>query len=425
MSPANASAGRLSIWQAAFVIARRDFVAILFSRTFIFFLIGPLFPIVIGALVGGVGKQAAAEAAPPEIGVAMQAGDGARMVAAYEALAPKLGRGVPRMRAIASLAPGETFDAKAALQQRKGNIAAIVTGSPAAPVLTAPRDRLDWWSGPVDLVAAQALAHSATDYPGVKLVPVSTSGALQKLGQVSTAQAGQTLLFLLIVFLAGMVLSNLVEEKGNKIIEILAAAIPMDAVFLGKLFAMLAVSLVGIAVWASVIGGLITLAGMQAPMPGLPDFHDLPTPAVGWPLFVVFGVIYFAMGYLILGSIFLAVGSMAKTVREVQTLSMPASMFQILVFLFAYAALTQPGRPIEIAAILFPLSSPYAMLARAATDERIWIHFAAFAWQLVAVALFIRWGAALFRRRVMQSGPQARRQRRSLLAIVRGKTGAA
>ena len=51
------------------------------------------------------------------------------------------------------------------------------------------------------------------------------------------------------VMLAGMVLSNLVEEKANKIIEILAAAIPMEALFLGKLFAMLGVSLVGIATW--------------------------------------------------------------------------------------------------------------------------------------------------------------------------------
>ena len=47
--------GRLSRWQAAMVIARRDFVAILFSRTFIFFLLGPLFPIIVGALAGGIG----------------------------------------------------------------------------------------------------------------------------------------------------------------------------------------------------------------------------------------------------------------------------------------------------------------------------------------------------------------------------------
>ena len=65
-----------------------------------------------------------------------------------------------------------------------------------------------------------------------------------------TAQVSLTLLFIVTMFLTGMVMSTLVEEKANKIIEILAAAIPMDAVFLGKLFAMLAVSMVGIAVWA-------------------------------------------------------------------------------------------------------------------------------------------------------------------------------
>ena len=44
--------GRLSTWAAAMIIARRDFCAILFSRSFIFFLLGPLFPVVVGALAG-------------------------------------------------------------------------------------------------------------------------------------------------------------------------------------------------------------------------------------------------------------------------------------------------------------------------------------------------------------------------------------
>ena len=39
-----------------------------------------------------------------------------------------------------------------------------------------------------------------------------------------------------------MLLSQLIEEKSNKIIEVLAAAVPIDAIFLGKLFAMLAAS---------------------------------------------------------------------------------------------------------------------------------------------------------------------------------------
>jgi ABC-2 type transport system permease protein len=89
-------------------------------------------------------------------------------------------------------------------------------------------------------------------------------------------------------------------------------------------------------------------------------------------------------------------------------------MLQLLVFSFAPYALTQTGKPIELAAIAFPLSSPYAMLARAATDSALWPHVLALAWQALAVAIFIKVGAALFRKRVMKSGPQAVKKRRKL-----------
>lgn len=420
MSAGAPAGGRLSIWQAAYVVARRDFVAILFSRAFIFFLLGPLFPIVVGALAGGIGSKVAADAARPQIGIAMTAADVDRMLAAHAELTAKLGPALPEMRELIRLEPGQPFDPRSALEGDKGNLAAILTGTPAAPELTAPAERIERWAGDVAVVAAKAQQASPTDYPPVKLLTVATSGAREKSAQMKTAQAGQMLLFLLIMLLAGMVLSNLVEEKGNKIIEVLAAAIPMDAVFLGKLFAMLAVSLVGITVWATTIGGLIALAGMDGNSLGPIDLANLPAPGVGWPLFFVFGVIYFAMGYLLLGSIFLAIGSMASTVREVQTLSMPVTMLQLLVFFFSSYALTETGKPTELAAIVFPLSSPFAMLARAATDDTLWIQFAAIAWQALAVVVFVKLGAGLFRRRVMQSGPQhTKAGRRGLLAIFR------
>jgi hypothetical protein len=152
------------------------------------------------------------------------------------------------------------------------------------------------------------------------------------------------------MLLAGMVLSNLMEEKGNKVIEILAAAIPMESVFFGKLFAMLAISFVGIGVWA-VSGAALSLAGWL-------HIPELVTPAVGWPLFIGLGVAYFAMAYLVLGSIFLAIGSMANSVREIQTLNMPVTMGQLMVFFFASYAMARPGGMVEMAAILVPFSSP-------------------------------------------------------------------
>jgi ABC-2 type transport system permease protein len=407
--------GRLSTWQAAFVIARRDFTAILFSRSFIFFLLGPLFPVLVGGFAGGIGQRVAASADRPVLGIAMQASDASAMMAAYEQLAPRVGEALPELSVIKRLRPGEAFDAQAALAAKQTNAAAIVTGTLAKPTLTGTAERITDWQGPVSMLAAQALGLTPQNYPAVALSSTVTSAAQEHHGQVMTAQAGQLLLFLLTMLLAGMVLSNLVEEKGNKIIEILAAAIPMDAVFLGKLFAMLAVSFVGIAVWASAYDAFALIAGKAMPI--------LPEPAVGWPMFIALGVAYFAMAYLLVGSLFLAIGSMATTVREVQTLSMPITFVQLVFFFIASFAVAAPNSIYEWVAIIVPFSSPYAMLARAAQDPALWPHAAAFAWETLCIGLLIRAGAKLFRTLVMKSGSSGgKAKRRGLFARLAGRT---
>jgi len=398
--------GRLSVLAAAWVVARRDFTAILFSRSFFFFLLGPLFPAVIAVLAGSLGSRVDASQERPVLGVVMQAADAAALERARAQLAPALGDDLPRLVVLRRLPPGERYDARQALSSHKASAAAILTGTPAAPVLTGPEGLIQAWGGPVAMLSAQVHSGAALSYPAVALQPVVRSSAAERKGRFATAQGAQTLLFLLTMMLAGMVLSNLVEEKGNKIIEVLAAAVPMDAVFLGKLFAMLGVSLVGIATWAAA-GGLLWLGGGISP-------ERLPDPAVGWPLLIGLGVIYFAMAYLLLGSVFLAIGSMATTVREVQTLSMPVTMAQLMVFFFASFAMTQPGSAVEIAAVLVPFSSPFAMLARAARDPALLPHIMAIGWQVLWVALLVRGGARLFRSRVMKSGPGGRAKPRRI-----------
>ena len=405
--------GRLPLWRAAWVVARRDFVAILFSRAFIFFLLGPLFPLVVGSLAAGLGGQVQNQILAADVGLAMPAQDLDAMMAAREELATRLGPAIPPFVTVKRLQPGEEFDAAPLLERREGKLAAVITGTLDHPVLTAPEANLARWNGTVAYIAATARQQQGLDYPEVATQAVATSGADQNRGRYGTARTGQVVLFMLIMLLAGMVLSNLVEEKGNKIIEILAAAVPMDAVFMGKLFAMLAISVVGITVWGATGAALLAVQGQA--------LDDLANPGVGWPLFLALAATYFGMGYLLLGSIFLAVGSMAATVREVQTLSMPVTMSQILVFLFASAALTRPGEWVDYAAMVFPLSSPFAMLGHAAMDEAVWPHVLALAWQATCVGLFIRLGAGLFRKRVLKSGPQgASRKSRSLVTLLRG-----
>lgn len=396
--------GRLSTLAAAMVIARRDFGAILFSRAFFFFLLGPLFPVIVGAMAGGVGQRVQQSAALPVLGVAMANTDADAIVAAHERLSGKLGAALPSVTVIERLEPGERYDAAAVLESGRTGVSAILSGTPAAPRLVGNADRIAAWQGPVSLLTAEALGKAPVAYPEVSIQAVARPAAGDRGSRLMTAQAAQTLLFLLTMLLAGMVLSNLVEEKANKIIEILAAAIPMDAVFFGKLFAMLAVSLVGILVWGLAGAALFLVAG-----PALPS---LPPPAVGWPMFLALGVIYFAAAYLLLGSVFLAIGSLATTVREVQTLSMPVTMMQLMVFFLASYAMTQPGSMAELFALAFPFSSPFAMMARAAQEPALWTHAAAIAWQALWVVVLVRTGARLFRTRVMKSGPAKVKQAR-------------
>ncbi|MEE4452296.1 ABC transporter permease [Novosphingobium resinovorum] len=383
--------GRLSLFAAAWVVARRDFTAILFSRTFFFFLLGPLFPVLVGVLAGSVGQRVDQSGDTAVIGVAMAPADAKAVLHAHDALSDRLG-GLPDMRIVAS-------------DKDRASATAILSGSPGEPVLRGPSAQIEVWSGDVELIAAQARDDMLKAWPRVRLEAANAgTGAGDHRSRLRTAQAAQTLLFLLTMMLAGMVLSNLVEEKANKIIEVLAAAIPMESVFFGKLFAMLGVSLVGIAAWGGVGAGLYLVAGSA--------FPHLPDPAVGWPLLVGLGVVYFAMAYLLLGSVFLAIGSLANTVREVQTLSMPVTMMQLMLFFFATYAMTQPGSGIEMLATLLPFSSPFAMLARAAQDSALLPHVAALAWQALWVLLLVRGGSLLFRRKAMKSGPQGSGGRR-------------
>jgi len=399
-----AASGRLSTLAAALVVARRDFAAVLLSRSFLFFLIGPLFPLVVGALASGVGQSVERNAGRPVLGVAMSQADTAALSAAASRLDSQLSDTVPALLPVEPR-PGAPADPASLLKANEGRMSALISGTLAHPVLTGPANAIADWRGTLAVLAAAAAQGAPHPYPDVRLAPVRQAEApIDRVGRMRTAQAGQTLLFLLTMLLAGMVLSNLVEEKANKIIEVLAAAIPMDALFLGKLFAMLAISFVGIAVWAAV-GGTVMIAGGRS-------LAELAAPAVGWPAFFALGITYFAMAYLLLGSVFLTIGSMASTVREVQTLSMPVTMLQLLVFFFASYAMASPGSPLEQAAVVVPFSSPYAMLARAAEEPGLGQHLLAIGWQVAWVVLFIRGGASLFRTRVLKSGPSGSRFRR-------------
>ena len=388
---------------SAFVIGRRDFSATVVSKAFLFFLMAPLFPVLMGVAFGGLGARIES-ADRPVVAVVSSEVDFVWLSAARERLA-----GAMQESPVIGLSHASP-EADTAAQRRQ------LLGQEEPPVLGVLEGGLDRphligavHEGGRTIHQLQVMIDDARQLkagagqvrrPLVVTITDRSAGSVSSLRLV-TAYAGQSLIFFLTLLLAGMVLSQLIEEKSNKVIEILAAAVPVDAIFLGKVFAMLAISMVGIAVWTAAGTAAIAIwtdAGLSG----------LPSPAIGWPAFLVLVLVYFAMSYLLMGAVFLGIGAQASTVREVQTLSMPVTMAQVVIFGFAAMGVGRPDSAEAIAAAVFPLSSPFAMLGRAAEEAALWPHLLALLWQALWVAVILHVAAGLFRRSVLKSGPTFR-----------------
>lgn len=389
--------------KASWVIGRRDFVATVMSRTFIIFLLFPVLMIGLSVGLGAMLAKMERHENVPRVAVVASEASFRPIAAARARLKPVFRE--DELAELVRVEPDYQVGPQVAdlLSASDKKFVAVLSGGPGRWRLTGAVDKGDAAPRQIQALLEEAGQEEALGGAGLRLAPVRmelvrvdrSAGALAS-QRATTARAGQWLLFMVTVMLAGMLLSNMIEEKSNKVIEVLAAAVPIDAVFLGKLGAMLAVSLTGLALWAVSAVAAVHLW----PSGGA----SLPEPAVGWPLFILLAFLYFSMNYMLLGALFLGIGSQASSVREVQSISMPVTIGQVFIFFFATAAAGAYNGLLGISAAIFPFSSPMMMIARAAQAPELWTHLAALAWQAFWVWLTVALGATLFRRNVLKSG---------------------
>jgi ABC-2 type transport system permease protein len=385
--------------RGAFVIARRDFGTTVLSKSFIFFLLAPLFPLIFGGVFGSIGARVATQIQRPVVAVIAPPAEFERLTEARTQLAKAIGdEGLVKL-------VGYSPEGNLAEQQKRlltsqdPPVRAVLSGDLDHPRLAGAIANDPATADQLKLLIANARAGDGAGSLDIPVTNVSSSSGSLVRDREMTAEFAQLFLFFITLFLAGMVMSQLIEEKSNKIIEVIAAAVPIDAMFVGKLFAMLAASVVGIVVW-------VGSGALYVEMVKGGGVQSLPPPAVGWPLFLALGVIYFSMNYLLIGAVFLMIGAQASTAREVQTLSMPATFGQFFIFWLASKSIGAPDSTAGLIAAAFPLSSPMTMLGRAAQQPDLWPHLIGILWQVLWVGLILRAGAQLFRKTVLKSGPR-------------------
>ena len=419
--------------RSMFVVARRDFLAIVATPTFLLFLFAPLLMVGMG-LAGGLGASQLADSArgkgrivaiadPADI-EALRAAD-QRLRDAFAGREPPPGL---EIRIAGPDAPDPL-----AITREKGNDTYAVMSGPLENPRIVERNA-DGSSGRyLALLAGDVVRDRAAG----EITPVKPRfESIQRGGasiavQQSIGFGAVFVIFLLTLLLAGQTVSSLAEEKGNKVIEILAAAVPLESVFLGKLLGMLGVAILFIAFWLVVAfgGGLVAAAQIDPATiaatgkAGQASAALASMPATGWPFFLAIGLVYFVTSFLLLGAVFLGVGAQAGTVREIQMLSLPITIFQVGMFSLSAAAASAPDSGLARFAQIFPFSSPLAMAARAATDDARGVHLLAFGWQALWVALVVWISVRLFRAGVLSGGGGWKLWRRKKLPASGGNTG--
>ncbi|MDQ2877847.1 MAG: ABC transporter permease [Pseudomonadota bacterium] len=385
-------------------IARRDFVATVFTPTFLIFLFAPVIMGSFGAIGGLEASAAAGGAGDKDRIVAIVAGDAARDMVAVDARLRRVFRepgDAPPMLQTEAPAADPASQARALIDDKDIAVPAVLYGPLDRPqILYAIKGErtANYLAQLAEETLRAARSGGGDALSTATMTSVSRSTPAMSRGHESGFFAVFALFFLTLL-LAGQVVSGIAEERGNKVIEILAAAVPLESVFFGKLIGTFGVAATFLLFWGTLLTQVASLmpAGMAA------GLHSL-TPAMGMPLFTLLFFAYFTMAYMLLGSVFLSVGAQASTVREIQLLSLPITIVNVSMFGLSAVAVSQPHSWIAAFAQIFPLSSPFAMAGRAAQSPELWPNLAALAWQALWVTIFIAIGVRAFRRGVLQSG---------------------
>ncbi|MBI2917183.1 MAG: ABC transporter permease [Chloroflexi bacterium] len=208
---------------------------------------------------------------------------------------------------------------------------------------------------------------------------------------------GTALLLVMSIFMSsGFLLQGIVEEKENRIMEVLLSSVNTAQLMVGKVLGLGAAGLTQVGVWLASALLLTRLASATIPL-----LSGLSFPGV----LGLVGLLYFVLGYFLFSALLAALGSISTTAREGQQISglfvMPA-----LVPIYAWPYIVaHPDSGLSLFLTLFPLTAPVTVMQRIGAGSIAAWEVAGSALVLVAAALSALWAAGrLFRAYLLMYG---------------------
>ncbi|CAN5659460.1 hypothetical protein BH11ACT8_BH11ACT8_20050 [soil metagenome] len=197
------------------------------------------------------------------------------------------------------------------------------------------------------------------------------------------------LLFYLTALTFGMTLAvSVTQEKESRVVEILAAAVPIRSLLWGKI-----VGTSVLAIGQTVVLAVLGVAGLL--VTGNQHALAVVGPAIGWY------VAFFVLGFVTLASVWSVAGSLAGRQQDLQGTTAPLQLILFAPYIIAVTA----GEGVKTVVSMFPIVSTMLMPARLAEgDVPLWQLLVAIALTLVAAVVLVRAGARIYERTLLRTG---------------------
>jgi ABC-2 type transport system permease protein len=212
-----------------------------------------------------------------------------------------------------------------------------------------------------------------------------------RLANILLPVALTVLMYLLILVGASPAMQGVVEEKQQRIAEVLLGSVTPFGLMLGKLLGVVAV--------AVTVGGVYLAGGYMAlSRYGLTDALS--------PGLLAWFAAYLVLAVLMYASLFIAVGAAAGDIKETQALLMPVMLLVALPMMMLGAVVQDPNGPVATAMSFVPFATPMMMVARVAMPPGVaWWQPAVGVVLVLATTLACVWAAGrIFRVGLLMQG---------------------
>ena len=189
---------------------------------------------------------------------------------------------------------------------------------------------------------------------------------------------GMGIIIYMFIFIYGAaIMHGVIEEKNNRIVEVIVSSVRPFQLMMGKIVGMTLVALTQLAIWAILVVGAFEVMRSSIPADGgamndgllvaFSVFNASTILSVGG-LFLFF----FVGGYMLYASMFAAVGSAVENVQDAQQLQMPVTIPLVLAFLVLTMVMRDPTSAVAFWFSIIPFTSPIVMIARLPYGVPLW-----------------------------------------------------